>query len=100
MPLVHDTLFSSVVGCQVAPGSDLHDSLMLNVWCASQSTKIFVNGVWVGIHRNSQELVATLRQMRRQVRPVPCCCSPPANLPALCQECGRGSSLAGCRFCA
>lgn len=36
-----------------------------------QATKIFVNGVWTGIHRKPQELVATLRQMRRQVT-LPC----------------------------
>ncbi|KAK9052552.1 hypothetical protein SSX86_029182 [Deinandra increscens subsp. villosa] len=32
-----------------------------------QSTKIFVNGSWVGIHRNPELLVRTLRQLRRQV---------------------------------
>ena len=32
-----------------------------------QTTKVFVNGVWVGIHRNPTMLVQTLRQMRRQV---------------------------------
>lgn len=32
-----------------------------------QSTKIFVNGVWVGIHRDPQTLVRTLRHLRRQV---------------------------------
>ncbi|GAB4814750.1 hypothetical protein N2152v2_001796, partial [Parachlorella kessleri] len=32
-----------------------------------KSTKIFVNGVWVGIHRDPQMLVRTLRSMRRQV---------------------------------
>ncbi|KAI3952972.1 hypothetical protein MKX01_028664 [Papaver californicum] len=31
------------------------------------STKIFVNGCWVGIHRNPELLVNTLRQLRRQV---------------------------------
>ena len=31
------------------------------------STKIFVNGVWVGIHRDPTLLVNTLRQLRRQV---------------------------------
>ncbi|KAG0573134.1 hypothetical protein M758_UG292500 [Ceratodon purpureus] len=31
------------------------------------STKIFVNGLWVGIHRNPELLVRTLRQLRRQV---------------------------------
>lgn len=33
------------------------------------STKVFVNGLWVGVHRNPQELVKTLRNLRRQVRP-------------------------------
>lgn len=28
--------------------------------------QVFVNGVWVGVHRNPTELVATLRHMRRQ----------------------------------
>lgn len=32
-----------------------------------KATKIFVNGVWVGIHREPQTLVDTLRAMRRQV---------------------------------
>ncbi|PIA55356.1 hypothetical protein AQUCO_00800242v1 [Aquilegia coerulea] len=32
-----------------------------------QATKIFVNGCWVGIHRNPELLVRTLRQLRRQV---------------------------------
>ncbi|GLJ37518.1 hypothetical protein SUGI_0762380 [Cryptomeria japonica] len=31
------------------------------------STKIFVNGCWVGIHRDPELLVRTLRQLRRQV---------------------------------
>lgn len=33
----------------------------------TQATKIFLNGVWLGVHRNPQDLVHTLRQMRRQV---------------------------------
>ncbi|KAI3840599.1 hypothetical protein MKX03_004611 [Papaver bracteatum] len=32
-----------------------------------QSTKIFVNGCWVGIHRNPELLVTTLRQLRRRI---------------------------------
>ncbi|KAG0490160.1 hypothetical protein HPP92_007023 [Vanilla planifolia] len=32
-----------------------------------QATKIFVNGCWVGIHRNPDLLVKTLRQLRRQI---------------------------------
>eukprot|EP00899_Mesostigma_viride_P018122 jgi/Mesvir1/26310/Mv22493-RA.1 len=32
-----------------------------------QSTKIFVNGLWVGIHRDPDLLVRTLRALRRQV---------------------------------
>jgi hypothetical protein len=31
------------------------------------STKVFVNGVWVGIHREPQTLIQTLRHLRRQV---------------------------------
>lgn len=31
-----------------------------------EATKIFVNGVWVGIHRDPAMLVQTLRAMRRQ----------------------------------
>lgn len=31
------------------------------------ATKIFVNGCWVGIHRDPELLVKTLRQLRRQV---------------------------------
>jgi DNA-directed RNA polymerase II subunit RPB2 len=31
------------------------------------STKVFLNGVWIGIHRNPMELVRTLRALRRQV---------------------------------
>ena len=32
-----------------------------------QATKIFVNGCWVGIHRDPEHLVRTLRQLRRCV---------------------------------
>ncbi|GHP02192.1 DNA-dependent RNA polymerase II [Pycnococcus provasolii] len=32
-----------------------------------RATKVFVNGTWVGIHRNPDLLVRTLRQLRRQV---------------------------------
>ncbi|GAX80657.1 hypothetical protein CEUSTIGMA_g8092.t1 [Chlamydomonas eustigma] len=31
------------------------------------STKVFVNGVWVGVHREPQTLIQTLRHLRRQV---------------------------------
>lgn len=31
------------------------------------STKVFLNGVWVGVHRNPIELVRTIRSLRRQV---------------------------------
>ena len=31
------------------------------------ATKIFVNGCWVGVHRDPELLVRTLRQLRRQV---------------------------------
>ncbi|KAL3645430.1 DNA-dependent RNA polymerase II [Castilleja foliolosa] len=32
-----------------------------------RATKIFVNGNWIGIHRNPEQLVKTLRSLRRQV---------------------------------
>ena len=35
------------------------------------ATKIFVNGAWVGIHRNPDKLVYTLRSLRRQVNISP-----------------------------
>ncbi|KAJ3451127.1 intein-containing DNA-directed RNA polymerase subunit beta precursor [Anaeramoeba flamelloides] len=31
-----------------------------------KSTKIFVNGVWIGVHRHPMRLVETLRQLRRK----------------------------------
>uniref|UniRef100_A0A7M5VCZ8 DNA-directed RNA polymerase n=1 Tax=Clytia hemisphaerica TaxID=252671 RepID=A0A7M5VCZ8_9CNID len=31
------------------------------------STKIFVNGCWVGIHRDPEQLIITLRRLRRQM---------------------------------
>ena len=35
-----------------------------------QAAKIFVNGVWFGIHRDPQKLVSVLRSMRRKVSDV------------------------------
>ena len=32
-----------------------------------KATKVFVNGIWVGVHRDPRMLVSTLRLMRRQV---------------------------------
>merc|ERR1712106_1018743 len=40
---------------EIAPSS-IHDS-----------TKIFVNGCWVGIHRDPEQLMSTLRKLRRQM---------------------------------
>lgn len=34
------------------------------------ATKIFVNGAWVGVHREPQNLVNTLRAMRRQASSI------------------------------
>ena len=31
------------------------------------ATKIFVNGCWVGIHRDPEQLMTTLRKLRRQM---------------------------------
>ncbi len=33
----------------------------------SSATKIFVNGCWVGIHRDPDQLMGTLRKLRRQM---------------------------------
>ena len=33
----------------------------------SSATKIFVNGHWVGIHRDPEQLMSTLRKLRRQM---------------------------------
>lgn len=33
----------------------------------ADSTKIFVNGAWVGIHRDPEHLMSTLRKLRRQM---------------------------------
>jgi DNA-directed RNA polymerase II subunit RPB2 len=32
-----------------------------------RATKIFVNGCWVGIHREPEQLMGTLRKLRRQM---------------------------------
>ena len=31
------------------------------------ATKVFVNGCWVGIHRDPEQLMSTLRKLRRQM---------------------------------
>lgn len=31
------------------------------------ATKIFVNGCWVGIHKDPEQLMNTLRKLRRQM---------------------------------
>ncbi len=33
----------------------------------ANATKIFVNGSWVGIHRDPEQLMTTLRKLRRQM---------------------------------
>ena len=40
--------------------------MKLNVFVFS-ATKIFVNGCWVGIHRDPEQLILTLRRLRRQM---------------------------------
>jgi DNA-directed RNA polymerase II subunit RPB2 len=37
------------------------------MFTTTQATKVFVNGMWVGIHREPQTLVRTLRALRRKV---------------------------------
>jgi hypothetical protein len=46
----------------------MHAPSVLPAPCPSllQTTKVFVNGAWVGVHREPQTLVRTLRQLRRQ----------------------------------
>ena len=42
---------------------------MISRWfdlCFS-ATKIFVNGCWVGIHKDPEQLMNTLRKLRRQM---------------------------------
>lgn len=35
--------------------------------CSFSATKIFVNGCWVGIHKDPEQLMNTLRKLRRQM---------------------------------
>lgn len=39
---------------------------LIFTWCFS-ATKIFVNGCWVGIHKDPEQLMNTLRKLRRQM---------------------------------
>ncbi|KAK9918353.1 hypothetical protein WJX75_003429 [Coccomyxa subellipsoidea] len=61
------------VGCPSAPIGEFLEEWTtenleeINPGVILNTTKVFVNGVWVGIHRNPTMLVQTLRQMRRQV---------------------------------
>ena len=41
---------------------------ILNIYLSlCSSTKIFVNGCWVGIHRDPDQLMKTLRKLRREM---------------------------------
>lgn len=51
----------------IAPPTLLSSPLVVCISVIPNSTKVFVNGVWVGIHRDPQHLVRTLRNLRRQV---------------------------------
>lgn len=37
------------------------------IYYNNSATKIFVNGCWVGIHREPEHLMSTLRRLRRQM---------------------------------
>jgi len=37
------------------------------VYSVVSATKIFVNGTWVGIHRDPEQLMNTLKKLRRQM---------------------------------
>lgn len=69
------------VGCAAAPVLEFLEEWTMELLeeispsVILQATKIFVNGAWVGVHRDPQMLVKTLRQMRRQVH------RPPFKLP-------------------
>ena len=39
----------------------------IHVLYFSSATKIFVNGCWVGIHRDPDHLMTTLRKLRREM---------------------------------
>lgn len=49
--------------------SDMHSCLhcIITLSLCSSATKIFVNGCWVGIHREPEHLMSTLRRLRRQM---------------------------------
>ena len=61
------------VGCPQAPVLDFLDEWTMErleeVTAAALpgATKVFLNGAWVGVHRDAPALVSTLRAMRRQV---------------------------------
>jgi DNA-directed RNA polymerase II subunit RPB2 len=61
------------VGSQPAPILEfLEEWLMENLEeiapsAIAEATKIFVNGCWVGIHRDPEQLMSTLRKLRRQM---------------------------------
>jgi len=40
---------------------------MLFICSLYSATKIFVNGCWVGIHRDPEQLMNTLKKLRRQM---------------------------------
>eukprot|EP00890_Picochlorum_soloecismus_P003995 jgi/Picsp_1/4597/NSC_01967-R1_rna polymerase ii second largest subunit len=60
------------VGCTAKPVLDTLDDWStesleeISPSAVAQTTKVFVNGAWVGVHRDPAELVATLRALRRQ----------------------------------
>ena len=63
------------VGSHAAPilefleewGTENLEEITPAVIASAGATKVFVNGVWVGMHRDPQLLVHTLRKLRRQV---------------------------------
>lgn len=60
------------VGCSASPVLEFLDEWATEPLeevapsVVAQATKVFVNGSWVGVHRDPGELVAALRAMRRQ----------------------------------
>jgi DNA-directed RNA polymerase II subunit RPB2 len=48
-------------------GTETLDMVDIREIANPKTTKIFVNGNWVGVHRDPDLLVATLRELRRKI---------------------------------
>merc|ERR1740128_1026464 len=74
---LHNTLWGMICPAETPEGGAVglvkNLALMAYISVGSQpsaiadATKIFVNGCWVGIHRDPEQLMTTLRKLRRQM---------------------------------